>query len=112
MVGMSFEIFISTLYFCKSVAKDEQGGELVITQDFLQSVAKIDRVLSSPGGSLLLCGKAGAGRKSAVRLVSLMHGSKVATLNVTTDYSVKNFKKELKAVRFILIKHLEFSFLN
>jgi dynein heavy chain 2, cytosolic len=69
----------------------------------LQSVAKIDRVLSSPRGSLLLCGKAGAGRKSAVLLVSLMHGAKVVTLSVTADYTTKHFKKELKAVRKIII---------
>jgi len=81
------------------LAKEEQGGDIVITPDFLQSVAKIDRVLSSSRGSLLLCGKAGAGRKSAVRLVSLIHGSKLVTLNVTADYTAKNFKKELKAVR-------------
>ncbi|CAB3367864.1 Hypothetical predicted protein [Cloeon dipterum] len=82
--------------FLNQYAKEEQGVEIVVTQDFLQSVARIDRVLSAPRGSLLLCGKAGSGRKTAARLVSLMHGSKLISLNVTADYTTKSFKKELK----------------
>lgn len=36
-------------------------------------MARIDRVLSQPGGSLLLCGPSGTGRRSCILLSAYMH---------------------------------------
>eukprot|EP00727_Mastigamoeba_balamuthi_P008592 m51a1_g4355 putative cytoplasmic dynein 2 heavy chain 1 (4311) ;mRNA; f:228679-242475 len=72
---------------------------LVLFRQLFDSVARIDRVLSKPGGALLLVGKSGVGRNSAVQLVSYMHGRmKLFTPNMSRDYSVKNFAADLKGV--------------
>ena len=39
----------------------------------LERVARLDRVLSRPGGAALLCGKSGVGRRSVLRLLAYMH---------------------------------------
>ena len=67
-------------------------------EELLNSVAYIDRALSAPRGSLLLAGRAGVGRKSAVRIVSALHGAKLHTLKMGKNYSLKNFKNDLKTV--------------
>ncbi len=39
----------------------------------LERLARYDRVLSQPGGSLLLCGRSGTGRRSCALLLAYMH---------------------------------------
>lgn len=43
----------------------------------LERVARLDRVLSRPGGAALLCGKSGIGRRSVLRLLAYMHHMEV-----------------------------------
>lgn len=72
--------------------------DLIVFREVLDLVACVDRVLSAPQGSLLLAGRAGVGRKSAVRTVSALHGVKLVSLKMGKAYNLKNFKNDLKSV--------------
>lgn len=72
--------------------------DLIVFQEVLDVVAYVDRVLSAPHGSLLLVGRAGVGRKSAVRIVSALHGAKLVSFKMGKAYNLKNFKNDLKSV--------------
>jgi dynein heavy chain 2 len=76
--------------------------DLVIVPDALQTMCIVDRVLSAPGGSALLAGRAGYGRRSAVGVIANAHGMTVVSPRVTRDYGLKQFKNDLKAVRLRL----------
>lgn len=71
---------------------------IVIFKEVLDHIAHIDRVLSSPGGSLLLAGRSGAGRRTAVKLVAHMHSMDIVTPHISRSYTVKHFRNDLKQV--------------
>jgi dynein heavy chain 2 len=71
---------------------------ILIFQEVLDHISRIDKVLGSPGGSLLLAGSSGAGRRTAVKLVAHMYQMDVVTPHISRNYSVKNFKNDLKQV--------------
>lgn len=64
-------------------------------------MSRIDRVLSFPGGSLLLAGQSGVGRRTITSLVSHMHGAVLITPKISRGYEMKQFKNDLKHVSFI-----------
>ena len=74
---------------------------IIIFREVLDHIAHIDRVLSSPGGSLLLAGRSGAGRRTAVKLVSHTHSMEIVTPHVSRSYTVKHFKNDLKQVQLL-----------
>nr|CAD7594424.1 unnamed protein product [Timema genevievae] len=78
--------------------REGQTLDLLVFREVLDLVARVDRALSVPRGCLLLAGRAGVGRKSAVRVVSALHGAKLHSLKLGRGYTVKNFKNDLKAV--------------
>lgn len=69
---------------------------LVLFPEALDHVVQMERVLSQPGGHLLLVGSSGVGRRSLLSLVCYMHGLEICTPQMTRDYSLKSFKSELK----------------
>jgi dynein heavy chain 2 len=71
-------------------------------------MARVDRVLTKPGGSLLMAGRSGVGRRTAVSLVTNMHQMQLFTPKISRGYSIKNFKNDLKAVS-ALHKNVPFS---
>lgn len=71
---------------------------IFIFREVLDYIAHIDRVLSSPGGSLLLAGRSGSGRRTAVKLVAHMHHMDIVTPHISRTYSVKHFRNDLKQV--------------
>jgi dynein heavy chain 2 len=80
------------------LGREGQSLDVVVFREVLDTVAYVDRALSAPHGSLLLAGRAGVGRKSAVRIVSALHGAKLLSLKMGKAYSLKNFKNDLKSV--------------
>ena len=83
--------------------------DYLLFDEVLDNVARIDRVLTQPSGSLVLAGRSGIGRRTALMLVAHMHQVNVFTPKVGRGYSTKNFKNDLKTVcNFILF----FSFSN
>lgn len=69
---------------------------MLLFPQVLDNIAFQDRVLSRPGGSLLLVGASGVGRRSTVTLVCHMKHMKLVTANVTLNYDKEAFRNELK----------------
>eukprot|EP01105_Mastigella_eilhardi_P022238 TRINITY_DN5471_c0_g1_i1.p1 TRINITY_DN5471_c0_g1~~TRINITY_DN5471_c0_g1_i1.p1 ORF type:complete len:3987 (-),score=1077.90 TRINITY_DN5471_c0_g1_i1:1263-13184(-) len=78
--------------------RDVRDLRLVLFPEVIDHVLRVDRVFSSHGGSLLLVGKSGVGRRSAVSLVAFMHRMKLVSPNVNKTYNLKSFTTDLKQV--------------
>jgi dynein heavy chain 2 len=76
--------------------RDAKDLNLCLFPEALENIARVERVLSQPGGSLLLVGRPGVGRRSSVLLVAHMFKMKYLTPNVTRNYTVKMFSAFLK----------------
>ena len=72
---------------------------MIIFKEVLDNIARVDRVLTSPGGSLLMAGRTGVGRRTAVTLVAFMHQMELVSPKVSRNYGDKQFKTDLKTVR-------------
>jgi dynein heavy chain 2 len=72
--------------------------EIIVFKEVLDNIARVDRVLTMPGGSLLLAGRSGVGRRTAVLLVAHMHQMELVTPKITRGYGLKQFKNDLKSV--------------
>ena len=72
---------------------------MYIFPEVLEHIASVDRVLSVPGGSLLLAGRSGVGRRTAVQLVAHYHRMEIVTPHISRTYGLKNFKNDLRNVR-------------
>lgn len=82
-----------------AIAREQCELDMYIFKEVLDHIARVDRVLSRPGGSLLLAGRSGVGRRTSVRLVAHMHHMEIVTPHVARNYTVKTFKNDLKHVR-------------
>ena len=71
---------------------------MLLFPEVLERLAHFDRVLSLPGGSLLLCGSSGVGRRSSMLLMAYMHHMEFFTPKMTRNYDVKAFRNDLKEV--------------
>lgn len=80
-------------------SRENRELDLLLFREVCEFVSRVDRVLSRPGGSLLLAGRSGVGRHTATYLVSHMHGCTLFTPKVSRGYSLKHFNSDLKAVR-------------
>ncbi|TRY83670.1 hypothetical protein DNTS_027964 [Danionella cerebrum] len=79
-------------------ARDNRELDVLLFPEVLDFLSRVDRVLSSPGGSMLLAGRSGVGRRTATSVVSHMHGAMLFTPKVSRLYSLKQFKTDLKTV--------------
>src|SRR6218665_1775329 len=94
---MTFKM--SKLFCFFSKGREHRDLDIIIFQEVLDTVARVDRVLTTPGGSLLMAGRSGVGRRTAVTLVSHMHQMEFFTPKVSRGYGMKQFKNDLKTVR-------------
>ena len=78
-------------------SRDNWDLEIYSTKELFELTSRCDRVLSTPGGSLLLAGRSGIGRKNAVGIVSAFQNAKVVSMKMGKNYSMKSFKNELKS---------------
>jgi hypothetical protein len=53
--------------------REHKELNMLLFPEVLERVARFDRVLARPGGSLLLCGPSGTGRRSCMTLMAYMH---------------------------------------
>lgn len=84
--------------FLSFLGREYQKLDILLFHEVLDHIARIDRVLTSPGGSLLLSGRSGVGRHTAVSLVAHMHHVEIITPHVSRNYQLKQFKNDLKNV--------------
>ena len=66
--------------------------------EILDMIAFTERVLSQPGGCMLMAGRAGVGRKTTTQLVAHMLNMNFFSPNINRDYEMKEFKRDLKLV--------------
>ncbi|MEW5298927.1 MAG: hypothetical protein WDW36_001997 [Sanguina aurantia] len=82
----------------KGYERETKELGLLLFPEVLEKVARYDRVLAQPGGSLLLCGSSGVGRRSLMLLLAYMHHMELVTPKMTRSYDMKAFRNDLKAV--------------
>jgi hypothetical protein len=73
----------------------------VLSDELVELCLITDRILTAPGGSILLAGRYGMSQKAALELVAYMHRIRVVSLRVSQAYGVKEFANDLKQVRGI-----------
>jgi dynein heavy chain 2, cytosolic len=72
--------------------------DLPLYPESLVRLSAIDRVLSNPGGSLILAGRSGASRRALVTLAAYMLKIEIVTPKVSRSYTTKHFKQDIKTV--------------
>ncbi|KAM3726645.1 Cytoplasmic dynein 2 heavy chain [Dirofilaria immitis] len=72
--------------------------KMPIFDGFVNLCSQIDRVITASGGSLLLAGRAGMGRREAASLVANIHQMPVLSPRITSSYGIKQFRNDLKTV--------------
>ncbi len=70
----------------------------MLFREVFANIARVDRVLTMPGGSLLMAGRSGVGRRTAVTLVAHMHQMTLVSPKIGRGYGLKQFKLDLKNV--------------
>lgn len=78
--------------------RDVREIDILVFQEVLEYMARIDRVLTKPAGSLLLAGRTGVGRRTAVSVVANMHRMTIVTPKVSRQYGLKHFKADIKTI--------------
>ena len=61
-------------------------------------MARVDRVLSEPRGSLLMAGRSGVGRRTAVAICAHKHRMNFFSPKVSRAYGLKQFRADLRTV--------------
>lgn len=76
--------------------RENRDLNMLLFPEILDHIAYEDRVLSRPGGSLLLVGDSGVGRRTSVTLVAHLQHLEFVSPNVTATYTDALWKNELK----------------
>lgn len=77
---------------------EELDVPLVIFDDVLEHVLRIDNVLRHPMGHLLLVGDSGVGKTVLSRFVSWMNGLSVFQIKANRQYTVERFDEDLRGL--------------
>ncbi|XP_076054654.1 dynein cytoplasmic heavy chain beethoven [Oratosquilla oratoria] len=77
---------------------EKQELDILIFTEVLETMSRVERVLTTPGGSLLLAGRAGVGRRTAVSVMACFHGIKIVSPSMHLGYDIKNFRNDLKQI--------------
>ena len=78
--------------------------DVFLFREILDTIVRCDRVLTAPGGSLLMAGRSGVGRRTAIGIIATMNNMKLFSPKVSRAYGLKQFKIDLKSVRLLMEK--------
>ncbi|CAA9986414.1 dynein heavy chain, putative [Plasmodium knowlesi strain H] len=78
--------------------EEEINVQLVLFDDVLDHITRIDRVLRLPLGHLLLVGASGAGKTILSRFVSWINGLSVFQIRAGRNYCTESFEADLRNV--------------
>ena len=78
--------------------EEELDVPVVLFDCALDHLLRIDRVLTQPGGHVLLIGVSGGGKTLLSRFVAWMRGYEIFQVNVTGSYSPEDFDNDLRHV--------------
>lgn len=82
----------------KEFCEEELDVELVLFNEVLDHVLRIDRVFRQPQGHLLLIGVSGAGKTTLSKFVAWMNGLSIFQIKVHNRYTAVNFDEDLRHV--------------
>ncbi|CAG2102482.1 unnamed protein product, partial [Medioppia subpectinata] len=78
--------------------EEELDVSLVLFNEVLDHVLRIDRIFRQPQGHVLLIGVSGAGKTTLSRFVAWMNGLSVFQIKVHNKYSAADFDEDLRSV--------------
>lgn len=73
--------------------EEEMDVQLVVFDDVLEHILRIDRVLRQPMGHLLLAGDSGAGKTVLSKFVSWMNGLNIFQIKAHSRYGMDDFNE-------------------
>jgi dynein heavy chain 1 len=82
----------------KTFCEEEVDVPLILFNDVLEHVLRIDRVFRQTQGHLILIGVSGSGKTTLSRFVAWMNGLKVFQIKVHGKYSAEDFDNDLRDV--------------
>ena len=82
----------------KTFCEEEVDTPIILFNDVLEHVLRIDRVFRQPQGHLILIGVSGSGKTTLSRFVAWMNGLKVFQIKVHGKYSPSDFDDDLRDV--------------
>ena len=82
----------------RTFCEEEVDVPLILFNDVLEHVLRIDRVFRQPQGHLILIGVSGGGKTTLSRFVAWMNGLKVFQIKVHGKYSAEDFDDDLREV--------------
>ena len=82
----------------KTFYEEELNVKLVVFDEVLDHVLRIDRVLRQPLGHLLLVGESGAGKTVLSRFCAWRTGLSVFQIKITRKYTIDSFDEDLRIV--------------
>lgn len=82
----------------RSYEREFKELDIHLIDEVLDLIAFQERVLSKPGGCLLLAGRSGVGRKQTCLLVTHLLNMTFFSPNINREYNMKEFKRDLKTV--------------
>ena len=83
-------------------ARENKELEMLLFPEIVERIARLDRILAVPGGSVLMIGRPGVGRRSCTQIACFMKKSREGTPmqifspNVGRGYGAKHFMNDLK----------------
>ncbi len=78
--------------------EEELDVPLVLFDEVLDHVLRIDRIFRQPQGHLLLIGVSGSGKTTLSRFVAWMNGLSVFQVKVHNRYTAEDFDEDLRSV--------------
>ena len=78
--------------------EEELDVPLVLFDEVLDHVLRIDRIFRQPQGHLLLIGVSGSGKTTLSRFVAWMNGLSIFQVKVHNKYTADDFDEDLRGV--------------
>ena len=82
----------------KVFAEEELDVSLVVFNEVLEHILRIDRVFRQPQGHALLIGVSGGGKTVLSRFVAWLNGLSIFTIKVNNKYAAEDFDEDLRHV--------------
>lgn len=82
----------------KEFRDEEMDVELVVFDDVIEHVVRIDRVLRQPLGHMLLAGASGVGKTVLSRFVSWLNHLSVFQIKAHRGYTLADFEEDLRSI--------------
>jgi dynein heavy chain 2 len=83
-------------------ARENSELDMLLFAEIVQRIARLDRILSEPGGSALMIGRPGVGRRTCSSIACFMKKNRegspmqIFSPNIGRDYGSKHFMEDLK----------------